>query len=105
MSGTRRRPGATPTSRPSWHRLRALLDAPNPRDVLGGDAQCPPLLFGLVVGEPEMHDAAPDDYVRCPDLEPLLSLEPRLSHQFGEQVVADGTVVAVGVDPRVALRY
>ena len=52
-----------------------------------------------------MHDAAPDDYVRCPDLEPLLSLEPRLSHQFGEQVVADGTVVAVGVDPRVALRY
>jgi len=52
-----------------------------------------------------MHDAAPDDYVRCPDLEPLLSLEPRLSHRFGEQVVADGTVVAVGVDPRVALRY
>jgi hypothetical protein len=55
-------------------------------DVLGGDAQRPSLVFRLVGGKPEMHHSIPDDYVGCLDLEPILSLEPFLSHQLGKQL-------------------
>src|SRR6516164_1686389 len=81
-----------------------LLDTPHAGDVLGGDAQRPSLLFRLVCGEPEMHHSIPNDYVRCPDLEPILSLEPFLSHQFRKQLGADGAIVVSSVSRGVALR-
>jgi hypothetical protein len=36
-----------------------LFDTPNACNVLGSDAQRTPLLFGLVVAQPEMHDTVP----------------------------------------------
>src|SRR6516165_3626819 len=72
-----------------------LFDPPNPCNVLRCDTQRQPLLFGLVIGKPEMHDAVLDDDVSCPDLEPTLSLEPFLSHQLGEQLFTNGAVVVI----------
>src|SRR5215469_7619733 len=74
-----------------------LFDATNSCYVLSGDTQRPPLLFSLVFGEPEMDDCVFDDDISRPDLEPLLSLEPFLSHQFRQQFVADGSIVATDV--------
>src|SRR6516225_6098338 len=74
-----------------------LFDALNPRYVLSGDTQRPPLLFSLVFGEPEMDDCVFDDDISRPNLEPLLSLKPFLSHQLGQQFVANGSIVATDV--------
>src|SRR6201987_3497252 len=76
-----------------------LFDLADPGDVLGGDAHRLPLLFGPVVGEPEMHDPVPDDDVRCPHVNPLLS------GQFSDQLLTDRVVVAIGIDRRFALRH
>ena len=56
----------------------------------------------MVGGEREIHHSIPDDYVRCPDLGPILSLEPFLSRQFGKELGADGAVIGGGVGRRVA---
>ena len=51
-----------------------------------------------------MHDTVPDDDVRRPNFGPVLHLKPLLSLELGEQLLADGPVVTIGVARRLALR-
>ena len=70
-----------------------LFDALNPCDVLGGNTQRPPLPFGLLVGELEMHDSVPHKDIHRPDISPLLSLQ--LGEQLvAEELVTDGMILA-----------
>jgi hypothetical protein len=55
-----------------------LFDTPDTWDVFGGDARRPPFVFGVVGREPEMYDSIPDNYVRRPNLKPLLNDARRL---------------------------
>ena len=71
-----------------------LFDAPNASDVLGGDAQRPPLLFGLVVKQPEMHDTVPDDDIRRRNIHPV---PPRNSARSLSLIVrSSGSALVVG---------
>src|SRR5689334_12096816 len=71
------------------HRRRndVLLDAANAGDVLSRDAQGPPLLFGAVVGHPDMDDTIPDNDIGRPCANPLLAL------QLCQELLEDRAVV------------
>src|SRR6516162_1708872 len=73
-----------------------LFDLSHPGDVFGRDTQCLSLVLRSIIGKPEMHDTVPDDDVGRPHVNPLLSL------QCGEQLLADRAVIAVGLDCRLA---
>jgi hypothetical protein len=44
-----------------------LLDATDAADAFGRNAQRLPLFCGLIIGNPQMHDAIADDYVFRPN--------------------------------------
>ena len=57
-----------------------LLNAADATDAFGSDSQRVALVWGLIIGKPEMHDTIADDHILCP-----YHVCPFFTAQFGEK--------------------